>query len=530
MLGEVCQQLFINASTHVLHCRKSNLRNPSKPLLGKQYQALAVSRNRLGASEDEYGGIQYDDEDSDDPFAKRYSDIGEESSEDLKDDLEDAELGSIDGKIPRNEDEEIDSSEAFDEEDAGRDKSFKFRGSKSQPDREVDAADEEDGSSYTDFLSGKEDTKEDGFDSAGDESMSDTSSTGSSVFSENESSIDQEPDSKLKRLQEPSERSALRSLLSSSSTNLASSLSAAAASDAKKGRAVKQQYETFDKLLDLRIKLQKSLTAVNDLPHEPSPITQSETETIRSAEEAALTLYNNLTAVRTQFLNATESSPVQDHAPKRCKLSPPTLATPSTSSSTLATEAHRLHDFALPHRRAILQKWSLKTRATSTTSKTPKLFQNTASSGSDLLTHLEASIISSRPPPPSPDTMPTYDDTTFYQSLLRDLLTHRSSISAFASPAPILPTKLHPSSTAPGKTVDMKASKGRKVRYTAHEKLLNFMAAGDERGSWSEDGRREFFAGLLGGVGMLREDEEEGGEGVDEGGGADIGEGLRLFR
>ncbi|EGD86686.2 protein bfr2 [Trichophyton rubrum CBS 118892] len=47
------------------------------------------------------------------------------------------------------------------------------------------------------------------------------------------------------------------------------------------------------------------------------------------------------------------------------------------------------------------------------------------------------------------------------------------------------------------RTVDTKASKGRKMKYNVHEKLQNFMAP-EDRGSWSNRARDEFFASLLG--------------------------------
>lgn len=78
------------------------------------------------------------------------------------------------------------------------------------------------------------------------------------------------------------------------------------------------------------------------------------------------------------------------------------------------------------------------------------------------------------------------------------------------------------------KKVDTKASKGRKMRYTVHEKLQNFMAS-EDRGMWGERQRDELFGGLLGRRGALREDAVDvedgdlGREDVEE-------EGLRLFR
>lgn len=80
--------------------------------------------------------------------------------------------------------------------------------------------------------------------------------------------------------------------------------------------------------------------------------------------------------------------------------------------------------------------------------------------------------------------------------------------------------------------VDTKASKGRKLRYTVHEKLQNFMAP-EDRGSWGERQVDELFGGLLGRrVGMGEIDAGEGeGDGMEaEDGVVGEEEGLRLFR
>ena len=45
--------------------------------------------------------------------------------------------------------------------------------------------------------------------------------------------------------------------------------------------------------------------------------------------------------------------------------------------------------------------------------------------------------------------------------------------------------------------VDTKASKGRKMRYTVHEKLRDFMVR-DDRSTWGEKQVTELFGGLLG--------------------------------
>jgi protein AATF/BFR2 len=49
------------------------------------------------------------------------------------------------------------------------------------------------------------------------------------------------------------------------------------------------------------------------------------------------------------------------------------------------------------------------------------------------------------------------------------------------------------------KNVDTKASKGRKIRYHVHEKLMNFMAPVPVA-TWHNDMVNELFVGLFGGV------------------------------
>lgn len=86
-------------------------------------------------------------------------------------------------------------------------------------------------------------------------------------------------------------------------------------------------------------------------------------------------------------------------------------------------------------------------------------------------------------------------------------------------------------------------SKGRKIRYTVHEKAQNFAVAQPMRAQWGEDQTDELFASLLGGVGMGGGRSEGGAPGVlgkmgaaganGRGNGADEGlvglGGLRVF-
>lgn len=71
-----------------------------------------------------------------------------------------------------------------------------------------------------------------------------------------------------------------------------------------------------------------------------------------------------------------------------------------------------------------------------------------------------------------PHTIPdTYVDTDFYAALLNEFLDANTTVAA---------NKLH-KAPKQRKIVDRRASKGRKLRYQIHEKLVNFMAPEEEQ-------------------------------------------------
>ncbi len=79
----------------------------------------------------------------------------------------------------------------------------------------------------------------------------------------------------------------------------------------------------------------------------------------------------------------------------------------------------------------------------------------------------------------------TYNDSEFYQLLLKELL---EAGSAAGRVAPVKAAKQR-------KQVDRRASKGRKLRYHVHEKLVNFMTAStQEQPPFAE----QLFANLFG--------------------------------
>ncbi|GLI75754.1 rRNA-processing protein bfr2 [Penicillium ochrochloron] len=355
------------------------------------------------------------------------------------------------------------------------------------------------------------------------------------------------------------DRDELRRLMASDQKTIAATISQAAKADAAKGKAVKEQRTTFDALLNTRIKLQKGLGAMNELvgvvvekeegEGESVEEEKTNTEAIKSAENAALALWSTLEELRIALADAQS----KDGAKKRKRQDP---ITNSTSTTSLWERMSDLESESLLHRRAVLDKWSSKVRGTATSLPNARGKLLGSASGTQKITavldaHVATEIgdrankrarqtSASNGSTPIGLPEPVYDDTVFYQSLLRDLVEQRMSSSEamtggldtlhqLPSRLPIHPITGMRNDKNRKEVVDTRASKGRKMRFNVHEKLQNFMAP-EDRGSWTVRARDEFFASLLGksASGLLGEGDEsasddESDEDREEGG-------LRLFR
>ncbi|PWY76974.1 TRAUB-domain-containing protein [Aspergillus heteromorphus CBS 117.55] len=499
---------------------KGKLRKSDPVTLGKQYAGSKVSREALEADSD------------DDPFAVR---SGDEDEDD--DDEEDEDDDEDEEEEDDEEDLELGSDESGSENDEEEDEPKPTKKSKAKKQVEVDGMDTDE--------SEEEDEDEDE-----DELDSDIPSD-----EDDDEDLDDDEEDEEDSDEEDSEkptgnttRDELRRLMSNDQKTIAATISSAAKADATKGKAVKQQRATFDALLNTRIKLQKGLTAINQLSlHSADAETlsgESESVAIKSAESAALALWTTLEDLRVALADA--------HGGKKRKRS---SSASGTSSASLWKRMTELESDAVTHRRTVLDKWSAKVRGSNaTTANARGKLMGGGSAPQGISSVLGAQVAtetaavkrartehSSSSPASS---APVYDDTAFYQSLLRELVEQRmASSDAITNGLDTLHLQLP--SAASGRlhpvtgmrndknrreAVDTRASKGRKMRFDVHEKLQNFMAP-EDRGKWTGSAREEFFASLLGrsASGLLREgdDEDEDGEGSDE----DREEGgLKLFR
>ncbi|KAF3389805.1 hypothetical protein DPV78_011541 [Talaromyces pinophilus] len=394
------------------------------------------------------------------------------------------------------------------------------RGSDDEDDEEEDLDDEDDeetSGSEEDEEETKEDEDED--DGSDDDEDDDSSEDGQG----NKESLSDE-------------RAELRRLMATDQKSVAATISQAAKADAAKGFAVKQQRVAFDALLNARIKLQKGFTAIINSSEISWGTAEENTDAVKSAESAALALWSTLEELRLTLADVQ----AKEGAKKRKRPGPVSHA---TSTESLWQRMQDLESDSQTHRRAVLEKWNHKVRGTNASlpNAKGKLIANSDNSITAVLEAHVATELGERSTKKQRTSEPSdavYDDTSFYQALLRDLVEQRmSSSDAVTNGLDSLHLQIptHPTSgmrkDKVRKDVDTKASKGRKMRYNVHEKLQNFMAP-EDRGTWTDRARDEFFASLLGKTasGLLGEDEDEqtNGAASDE---EDLEEGgLKLFR
>ncbi len=294
---------------------------------------------------------------------------------------------------------------------------------------------------------------------------------------------------------------------------------------------MKRQKTSFDSLLNTRIKLQKSLVVTNSLPETLANVMDTELSeqqaVVEAAETAAFKLWSSLNILRDDII-------AQRAGEKRKRES----FSSSTSSVTLWRHMQAQEERSLPHRNAALQRWSNKVRNANVVPErgVNKSAQQTTIvdalnehlSNRDRLIKRTQTPRSCAPIQHAAGVMEDsriYDDADFYGILLKELLEQKSAGSVTAAHVDINFNLKR--ETKAKKNVDTKASKGRKLRYTVHEKLQNFMAP-EGRGTWSERQADELFRSVFGNSRVLGEqlqesEAEEHGEGVGD-------DGFVLFR
>jgi len=331
-------------------------------------------------------------------------------------------------------------------------------------------------------------------------------------------------------------RNVSKQLAAEDTMAVAAPLSQAQTADAEKGRAVKRQRTTFDSLLGARMKMQKSLIGANTLVAMNGSDIEAQQQEARkalgAAERAAFNLWASLNHFRDEMIAARTGIP-REHQTFDIE----------TSTGQLWSHMKTQEDGSTERRKAVLLKWSAKASGVSNEQSRSRL--NTSARVSTIIDVIEEQLSNTdrllkrahTPRSCAPlqvsqkvsEDDRIYDDADFYGLMLKELLSQKSADSVTASNIDVNFQMRREAKTK--KPVDTKASKGRKLRYTVHEKLQNFMAP-EDRGMWGERQTDELFGSLFGQRLELSEkrEEDEGVE-VESADGVDPAEeALMLFR
>ncbi|XP_044719080.1 apoptosis antagonizing transcription factor domain-containing protein [Hirsutella rhossiliensis] len=467
-----------NAGTeHYVSVGKSRLRQKEGVSLGRDYRGSRVSRSALEEDSEEEEGESDDDAEYDDP-----------ETVDLA--ADEAQAG----------DSEIESDNALAESDAEQFSGFTFRGS-STPGNPTHKSRKRD--NVADLLSsydaeGGHGDEEDSSEGA----RSDSEDAGDSEDEDSEGGSDAEDDAAEERSDDGK-------------------------ADVEKGMAIQKQRNIYDGLLNLRIRLQKALVAANTFPIVEDEA-ESDSEPYEAAEEAAIKLLNTISSLRSNLAGPHRAG---DKRKRQLAVSMP--------SEAIWARLQEEDLSSIEFRKSRLEKWSRKVQSVNVTaqrglgqrSKTvvDALEEQLANPESRLVkrTRVPRSCAPAQASRKISEDGQVYDDADFYQLLLKELVDQRTVETAAAQVGGVPTVMLTAAKEAKTrKQVDRKASKGRKMRFTVHEKLQNFMAPEDRR-SWEQDAVDRFFATLFGRKMELNEDDsaDDGMEDVDA-----EEEGLRLFR
>ncbi|KAL5492410.1 BFR2 [Sanghuangporus weigelae] len=322
--------------------------------------------------------------------------------------------------------------------------------------------------------------------------------------------------------------------------DLSSTLKRSREEERKKGKAVARQLSLFDSLLDARIRLQKCGTAMNRLPNSsnfPAYLDESESsDAVNKFLSESLSLADELFDLQENLI--TTNDEVQVPSRKRRRIDYAAEVNPDWEDLVQEHSSHfsELEASFHPHCLATLQKWSNKVLAIAPSALLPsnrtkfsgknsnqvksavqlvdeallereKLISRTRiwRGTSNRLGADPSDLTASKPEERSEDpAIDIFDDTDFYQSLLRDVIDARSGSGGTTAGLEGITanwrTVQRHRKKARQKTIDTRASKGRKLRFEVHEKIQNFMAPAPQPGgtTWHEEQIDKLFASLLG--------------------------------
>ncbi|XP_035914072.1 protein Aatf [Anopheles stephensi] len=304
-----------------------------------------------------------------------------------------------------------------------------------------------------------------------------------------------------------------------------------------KGLAVQNQLKVWERLLEMRIKVQPCLIASNSLPPSSSACRNlaSQNEEFRQkSEQATKTISETMDRLlelqevllgRFSETKTLLKSGSKRKAPSSSKAgSKPKQAALDEYEQLLASRCKDMEEY----RNSVLMKWHDRTNIASKMRNNPRqslsvlkkieeslinrdeLVRKTQlyRGGYTLLGREVSSAASEQRKDDGADGTPEqtpssvydgeiFDDSDFYHQMLRELIEYKTSTTDSPQEIANKLAELQKLRNKMKKTVDTKASKGRKIRYVVHNKLVNFMAPVPDY-DWTDEAKDELFGSLFG--------------------------------
>ncbi|KAG0164520.1 hypothetical protein DFQ28_005774 [Apophysomyces sp. BC1034] len=309
-----------------------------------------------------------------------------------------------------------------------------------------------------------------------------------------------------------------------------SQMSQSAQGDVEKGQHVRQQLTLWENFLESRIRIQKVVEVSNQLPqHDTWADFLAKEEGIEgdidAAKEEVREIIDDLMNLRTSLFSENEAVDFENitwNSRKRY------LDDEDQYVEKMWEDISQVNDVFVPYRNSTLEKWSNKVQAASgarLTKKFKAFDQNILTQVENMMGDKEKLIrrtqlqrteykilgkVEEEDDNEENDEAKTkvdrhlsrydveiFDDNDFYQQQLRELIESRMVDTDDPLAIGTRWAASKKTDSKKKKSVDQKASKGRKLRFEVHEKIQNFMAP-IPYGAWHDEKTDELYSSLLG--------------------------------
>ena len=261
-----------------------------------------------------------------------------------------------------------------------------------------------------------------------------------------------------------------------------------------KGLAVVSQLATWDKLLEQRILMQKMLTKVNTFPQDLEEFMEPDDTEHKDLVWQASKSLMKLAQKSVQLKNCLESKGVDEYE------------VVGTGMEEMEKWLEDTAKAAEKERRENIVRWSDRTQKVGAMgsmntpaleqidqimNNVPRLVKRTR------VRRVDCSMLGGKKAKEG-EEVNMFDDSDFYHHLLRELIEKKTAATSDSAEVGRQWLQIQKLRSKLKKKVDTRASKGRKVRYDIHTKLVNFMAPVNQPDQMTDSAQNELFSSLFG--------------------------------